>query len=125
MISSETDEISAVLVLGPAEMTDIVLTTSRHLGRPGVPDVRIVLPDDHPALGTVEGQERLEGVEHVLVAQVPGGGSAVVERAIVALRVGHETGVLCGIEESLAVPQAVLEPPGQQLAQDGHHLRLA
>jgi len=73
----------------------------------------------------VVGQQRLEGLEHVAIAHVPGTARAIEHRAIVLLGVGNQTGVLHRIEETIAVLLGVLAMTLLQLAQHVDHRGLA
>src|SRR5205823_15119723 len=99
MVGPEADEIGVFSVRRPAKTADIVLSTSGHFGGRRVTDVRVMLPDHDSGFRAVEGEQRVQRLEHVLIAQIPGSRRAVVERAIVLLSIGNEPGVLRGIEE--------------------------
>ena len=65
--------------------------------------MRVVRPYDSTRLSPTMPQHRLERLEHVLVAQVPGRCRAVVHHPIVALGVGDDFGIALCVEESLRV----------------------
>ena len=94
----------------PAQLADVELAARAHLGRGGVADVGVVRPDHRLGVGPVKLEERLQGVEHVTVTQIPRRHLAVVHHAVVTLRIGHQPRVLGRIQEALAVAQCVLEP---------------
>src|SRR5215831_425750 len=125
VIGPEAHQIRFVLVGGAAELANVVLPAPPHLRGRRVPDVRVVLPDDDPAVGAMKREQRLQRVEHVLVAKIPGRDGTIVERSIVALRIGDEAGVLGRVEEALAIALTVFETASQEVAEHGDHLILA
>lgn len=84
VIGSEAEEIGIVAVLLPDELADVEFAPGGHLGRGGIADVGVVLPDHGLGVRAAEGEQRFQRVEHVLVAQVPGLGGAVVHDPVVA-----------------------------------------
>ena len=109
----------------PAEMADVQLAPDAHLGRRRIAEVRVVLPEDGLGIRAVEAQQRLERLEHVLVAEIPGGAPAIVHDAIVGLGVRDDPRVADRVEEVLAVAGGVVDLARQHVAQHGHHLVLA
>jgi len=72
-MAGETDQRDAVdSVTFPEELTDVHHPVSRHVGPPGVSHVGVVLPDESSRGGTVVLSDPLDGVGHVVVADVPG-----------------------------------------------------
>src|SRR5439155_5900597 len=72
--SRETDEPRIVAVSLADELADIELTLLSHLRRARVAEVRVVFPDDDfrsEAATTQMFGERVDGLSHVLIAQVP------------------------------------------------------
>jgi hypothetical protein len=57
----------------------------------------------------------------MLVAQVPGFRTAVVHRAVIGFGIADQSGILGGIEITLAIVMAVIEAPLQQQAQHVEH----
>ena len=93
------------------ELSDVDLASPRHLGEPGVADVRVVLPDDDAARRAVTiqvGHEVVERVGHVPVAEVPGCGGSAEHRAVVLLGVGHHRRVLLRDEVLVLGGRAVM-----------------
>ncbi len=87
--------------------------------------MRIVRPDDRLASRAVMAQQVLQGLEHVAVAQIPGGARAVVHDAIVAFGVRDQSRVLHGVHESLAVVLRVGPALSQKIGQHRGDLLLA
>ncbi len=56
----------------PAEVADVDLAAHAHLGGCRVAQVGVVLPHDGLRAGAAEPEQRLQRLEHVPVAQVPG-----------------------------------------------------
>ena len=77
------------------------------------------------AAGTVEGQDVLQRLEHMAVAQVPGGARAIVHDAVVVLGIGDETRILRGIEEPLTIVAPVVVLFLQKLDQHVRDVPLA
>ena len=57
--------------------------------------------------GAVVFEHLLQRLEHMGVAKIPGGARAVVHDPVVLLGVGHQPGILRGIEEALAIAQRI------------------
>src|SRR2546421_6250826 len=95
----------------PNELADVELAVARHLRRPGVAEVRVVRPHDDPGLPAAPAAEvacqRVEGVRHVLVPQVPGRHPTPEHRAVVLLRRLDRPGILLGVEELVLGQQPV------------------
>lgn len=58
---------------GSAELADVVVAACRHLGGRGIADMRVVCPDNGLRMFAIERHHSLQRLEHVRVAQVPGG----------------------------------------------------
>ena len=101
----------------PAQLADIELAAGAHLGGGGVADVGVVRPHHRLGVGPVKCEQRVQGVEHVTVTQIPRLDLAVVHHAVVALGIGHQPRVLGRIQEALAVVQRVLEPALHHVAE--------
>jgi hypothetical protein len=125
VIGAESHDEHVVAERLAAQMADVVLATRGHLGRRGIADVRVMLPDDKLGISATVGEDRSQRIEHVLVAQVPGQRRSVVHRAVVAFRAGHNARVLGGIEELVAVLRSVVEALREQVAQHGGDVVLA
>src|SRR5271157_1118026 len=68
---TEADQIGLLAELLAAKLPDIVLATSSHFGRFGVPHMGVMRPDDGLAGRAVKRQQVLQGLEHVAIAQIP------------------------------------------------------
>jgi hypothetical protein len=73
---------------------------------------------------SASGEQQLQRLEHVLVAQVPRLVRAVVHDPVVALGGGHHARVLQRIEVALAVARRVVEAVAQELHEGRHHVVL-
>ena len=110
-----------------AELPDVQLpagpSRSRGHRRRGV-----VRPDDDPrprVMAVEVGEQPVERVRHVTVAQVPRGLGPVEHAAVVLLRVEHEPGVLLGVELLVLggepISAQVVRRPALKLQQLAHH----
>ncbi len=109
-VGGEPHEHGLVAELLAHQLTQVEFARSAHLGGSRVAQVRVVGPDHHlglPALRLKEAEQRVEGVGHVLVAQVPGTGAAPEHGAVVLLGAAHDLGVLLGEEEFIGLEPAV------------------
>ena len=70
-MGAETDQIGLLTKLPAAELTNIVLAASSHLGRSCVAHVRIVRPYHGFAVPAVKREQILQCFEHMTVAQIP------------------------------------------------------
>ena len=70
-MGAEADQIGLLAEFLPAKLTDIVFTAGSHLSRAGVADMRIMRPYNGFAVGAMKRQQVLQGLEHVIVAQIP------------------------------------------------------
>ena len=121
-VGREPDEPGVAAVALADELAEVQLAAPGHLGGTRVADVRVVLPDDHaarPAVAVEMGDELVERVRHVTVAQVPGRRVAGEHRPVVLLGVGDDGRVLLGEEVVVlghgAVARQVLAGPPAQL----------
>src|SRR5947207_1486771 len=74
-VGGETDENSFRPVLLAYELSDVDLASPTHLGRARVAEVRVVCPDDdlrNAAAPAQVARQRVDGLRHVSVAQIPG-----------------------------------------------------
>ena len=65
--------------------------------------MRIMRPDDRLGTNTAMSDDRLQGAEHMTVAQVPRCRTALIDGAVIALRLTHDPGVLCSIEPRFTI----------------------
>lgn len=100
-VRGHPDEHDIVAVPLPAELTHVVLATCRHLGGTRITEVGVVGPHDRlrrGAVGPDVAANGVEGLDHMVVAQVPGHLAPPVHRAVVPFGVRDEAGVLLGGE---------------------------
>ena len=104
---AEADEQRVVRAVGLAgELAQRELVQVGELGGARVADVGVVRPDDDLAGRAVRGEmgaQRLQRLGHVAVAQVPRLRADAKQRAVIALGVAHEAGVLLGVEVGVGV----------------------
>src|SRR5256885_9220233 len=125
-IGTKADQGSLGTELVSAQLAQVEFSAHMtHLGEGGVADVRVVRPYHRLRIGTAMGEEGLERIEHVLIAQVPGGGRAVVHGAVVALGLSDDASVLLRIEEALVVVPEVGETLAEQIPEHGDNVGLA
>ena len=124
-MGAKADKIGAFAELLAAKLADIVLAAGCHLGRGGIPDMRIVRPHDGLAACAMKRQQVLQRLEHVGVAQIPRRARAIIHDAVIALRVGDETRILFGVEEPLAVMLGIGPALCLKVAQRANHVGLA
>src|SRR5207245_3625799 len=89
-ICGETNQNGVATVALAYELSDIQLAARTHFRRPCIAQVRVVLPHDDlclPSMPTEMTIERFERLEHVAVAQVPGGHAPAKHGAVVLFRV--------------------------------------
>ena len=107
------------------ELAEVPLAAQHRVGGACVADVRVVRPHDDAcgaaALTREVLVELVQGVGHVLVAQVPRVGPTVEHRAVVSLGIAHHARVLLRIEQLVGGGRAVVPQEargvGAQLAQ--------
>src|SRR5690606_1288439 len=84
-MGAEADQRAFVTPALAHQLSDVVLAPyPSYLGRAGVADVAVVRPDQRLRVGTALLQQVIERIGHMLVAQVPALGAAVVHHPVVA-----------------------------------------
>jgi hypothetical protein len=81
------------------ELADVELASLAHVGRAGVAEVGVMCPDNHLCAASLPrdiGDECVERLDHVSIAQVPGRNVAEKHRAVMRLRAFHYAGILHG-----------------------------
>jgi hypothetical protein len=95
----------------PDQLAHIQLSPSRGLGRPSIAQVGIVRPDHDLRLpiplSAQVAAERVEGVDRVLIAQVPRDGPPTEHRPVVLRCVLDSLHVLLGIEQLVLGQQPI------------------
>src|SRR5690349_3291356 len=96
-VGRETDKSGGPTVTLPNKLSKIQFAAFSHLGLAGVAEMRVVRPDDRLWILVMLPQvlqQRIEGVRHMCIPQVPGARPAPIHRAIVLLRVFGDPRVL-------------------------------
>ena len=106
-------------------MTDIVLAAGEHFRRRGIANVGIVRPNDRLGLGPVKGEQGLQRLEHMAVAQIPGCAGAIIHDPIILLGVCDQPGILHGIHEPLTIAIGVRTALVQKIGENDGDLGLA
>ena len=122
-----TSSVSSPWLL-PHELAEVELPGLRQLRRTLVTEVRVVRPHDdlcRPAGALQMGDELVERLGHVPVAQVPALHPAAEHRPVVLLGVDHEPGVLLGEELPVRVDRPVPARHGLKLDELLYRLLLA
>jgi hypothetical protein len=111
VVGGESDQHGVVAVTLAHQLADVQFAAcAAHFGGARVAQVRVVRPDDHAGGGTAPRQvrhQRLEGLDHVTVAQVPRGHVAQEHRPVVSLCVRHQPRILLGMKRLVDGDQAV------------------
>src|SRR5947208_5228213 len=79
--------------------------------------MRVVGPDHRLGLGAAGAKQRLQRVEHVTVAQIPGFCRTAVHQPVIALGGADDAGILRRVEIRLFVPTYCVHPSGQELVE--------
>ena len=101
-VGGKTDQGAIAAVLLTDQLSDIPFAPSSHLGGARVAQVRIVRPQYHLGLLPLPREmlhQRIQGLGHVHVAEVPGRDSSPKHRAVILFRVLYQARVLLGVEE--------------------------
>src|SRR5665213_1953132 len=91
--TGEADEADLTSVALPRQLTDVELAPGTHGRGSGIPDVRVVLPDDDLAgahLPVEVLDQRVERSRHVLIAKIPRRHLGPVHLVVVLLGVPDE-----------------------------------
>ena len=109
VVRPEADDVRGVAEERATQLADVVLSRERSSRSPRRRRRASCAPTRSPWTPARRTPERLQRVEHVRVAQVPGRRRAIVHRAVVALGVRDEARVLGRVEEPLAVLSRVVD----------------
>ena len=115
VVGGEADEERGIAESLADELPDVQLAFVAHLGRSRVSEMGVVRPHHHAGIGTEEGEQALQRLGHVAVAEVPGCDARSEHRPVVGLGVAGEPGVLRGGEGVLAVRRRPLLQLGEHL----------
>ena len=77
------------------------------------------------ASGPVEGEQRLQRLEHMAVAQIPGCARAIIHDPIILLGICDQPGILHGIHEPLTVAFGIRAALMQEIGENDGDLQFA
>src|SRR6202040_3088323 len=128
VMRGETDQDGIAAVFLAHQLTYVQLAALAHFRRLGVPQVRIMRPNDDlraPILSTEMRHQRIERLDHVTVAQVPRRHLFEKHRAVILFGVFDQSGILLSVEELILrdaiVAPRVLRGPTPQLDKLADH----
>lgn len=131
-VCRESDQPCLLAISFPDQLAQGQLPVDTHLGGPCVTDMRIVRPHHNPcrfppfcAAPKMRAQG-CQGLEHVLISQIPGGDPAAEHRPVVLFRIAHGQRVLLRVEQVVlgeeSVAARILQPIALQIHQLVDHL---
>ena len=88
-----------------------------HLGELGIADMRVMRPDHGLRAGPAMLKQPLQRVEHMLVAQIPRHGIAVIHHPVILLGRRYDARILLGAEKRLAVLDQIIEALLEEIEQ--------
>ena len=116
-VRAKADQDGFVVISRATEFADVKLALPTHSCGGRVADVRVVDPDDGFATSPMMAHERLQGLEHVAIPQIPQFAGPAVHDAIILFCGSHDVCVLHGVEIGLRVSLRMREPLGEQVAE--------